>query len=152
MIIKKTETLESSHFSTGNGGMTFEMVRATHGSDIAYYMVHELSHYGVKQTVQIPVNDLAMMDEMIGMMQRTRAAMAPVQSYYQTSRIYRQIIDGVPVVEPEPEQDAEATESMCDTDMCDATDADDATSVVTVGPNVRVGTFGQFSKAKPPTP
>ncbi|RYE96487.1 MAG: hypothetical protein EOO77_40880 [Oxalobacteraceae bacterium] len=85
---------------------------------------------------------------MIGMMQRTRAAMAPVQSYYQTSRIYRQIIDGIPVVEPEPEQDAEATESMCDTDMGDATDEDDESSVITVGPNVKVATTGQFSKMK----
>jgi hypothetical protein len=139
---KKTETLESTHFSTGNGGMTFEIVRDSYGQDASYHLVHELSHYGVRQAVQIPVNDIEMMDEMILMMQRARAAMTPVPSYYQTSRIYRKFIDGVPVKEPEPDP-----KEM----MGDSEDALVINRVMT-GPNVKVATFGQFSKVKPPGP
>jgi hypothetical protein len=149
---KKTETLESAHFSTGNGGMTFEIVRASYGTDASYHLVHELSHYGVRQIVQIPVNDIEMMDEMILMMQRARAAMPPVPSYYQTSRIYRKVIDGVPVKEPEPDPKEMMDESYGE-DMSD-TDEEDASVInkVMASPSVKVATFGQFSKAKPPGP
>ncbi|RYD48267.1 MAG: hypothetical protein EOP83_26760 [Verrucomicrobiaceae bacterium] len=98
-MAKRVEVLESSHFSTGNGGATFEIERISYdGSHATYQLIHEISHYGLTQESRVMVNDLGMMDEMIAMMQRARAEMARnAQQPAYGSRVSRRVIDGVPV-------------------------------------------------------
>ena len=98
------KTYEYSSFSTGNGGASFKIVRDSEsdGDEYPQYkMVSEVSHYGLTQSSEAVIHDIGVMDEMIAMMQRARAAIAveneSFAGYPGKARISQMVVDSTVV-------------------------------------------------------